>query len=67
MIEVNESNTQDVNRPFPNLVPTEILVFCLYLRSLTPKKVSLQNQVILHIYNIECHSQTSLKVAFVRL
>ena len=49
MIEVNESNTQDVNRPFPNLVPTEILVFCLYLRSLTPKKVSLQNRVILHI------------------
>ena len=31
MIEVNESNTQDVNRPFPNLIPTETLVFSLYL------------------------------------
>ena len=32
IIEVNESNTQDVSRPFPNLIPTEILVFCLYLK-----------------------------------
>ena len=29
--EVNESNTQDVNRAFPNLIPTETLVFSLYL------------------------------------
>ena len=29
-IEFNESNAQDVNRPFPNLITTEILVFCLY-------------------------------------
>ena len=26
-----ESSTQDVNRGFPNLVPTETLMFCLYL------------------------------------
>ena len=32
IIEVNESNTQDVSRPFPNLIPTETLVFCFYLR-----------------------------------
>ena len=31
IIEVNESNTQDVNRAFPNLIPTETLVFSLYL------------------------------------
>ena len=31
IIEVNESNTQDVNRAFPNLIPTETLVFFLYL------------------------------------
>ena len=31
MIKVNDSNTQDINRPFSNLIPTEILVFCLYL------------------------------------
>ena len=31
IIEVNEPNTQDVNRAFPNLIPTETLVFSLYL------------------------------------
>ena len=31
LIEVNEPNTQDVNRAFPNLIATETLVFPLYL------------------------------------
>ena len=31
IIEVNESNTQDVNRAFSNVIPTETLVFSLYL------------------------------------
>ena len=31
IIEVNESNTQDVIRAFANLIPTETLVFFLYL------------------------------------
>ena len=31
IIEVNESNTQDVNKAFPNLIPTETLVFSFYL------------------------------------
>ena len=31
MIKVNDSNTQDINISFSNLIPTEILVFCLYL------------------------------------
>ena len=49
IIEPNESNTQGVNRYFPNLIPTETLVFCLYLSKFensfvpTPKKVSLQH------------------------
>ena len=32
IIEVDESNTQDIKKPFPNLIPTETLVFSLYLR-----------------------------------
>ena len=46
IIEPNESNTQGVNRYFPNLIPTETLVFCYYLSKFensfapTPKKVS---------------------------
>ena len=32
IIEVHESNTQDIKKPFPNLIPTETLVFSLYLR-----------------------------------
>ena len=31
IIEANESNTQDVNRPFLNLIPTGTLIICLYL------------------------------------
>ena len=30
-LEANESNTQDVNTPLPNLTPTETLVFSLCL------------------------------------
>ena len=31
IIDVNDSNTQDVNRAFTNLIPTETLVSSLYL------------------------------------
>ena len=77
IIEPNESNTQGVNRYFPNLIPTETLVLCLYLSKFensfvpTPKKVSLQHlklifPVILWIFNLKWHDQASLNVPFVR-
>ena len=59
-----------------NLIPTETLVFFLYLNkfansSLNPEKVSLQNwkpifPVISRILYNEWHGQTSLKFACVR-
>ena len=61
---------KDVNRPLMNLIPTETLVFFLYLNkfansSLNPEKVSLQNwkpifPVISRILYNEWHGQTSL-------
>ena len=64
------------NRPFPNLLFHQILLFRLHLRKcvnnlvIHPQKVRLQNlklifPVILRIFDIESHSQTSVKVASV--
>ena len=68
--------TDCINR-LPNLVPFKIFLFCLYIRKFVnsllnyPQKISLQNfkplfPLILRIFDLECHGQTSLKVAFVK-
>ena len=55
----------------------QIFLFCLYIRKFVnsllnyPQKISLQNfkplfPLILRIFDLECHGQTSLKVAFVK-
>ena len=65
------------NRPFPNLLFCQILLFGLYLRKYAnnlvihpQKKYVLQNLqliflVILRIFVLECHGQTSVKVELV--
>ena len=64
------------DRLFPNLLFCQILLFGFYLRKyaiiwlLTLKKVRLQNLqliflVILRIFVLECHGQTSVKVELV--
>ena len=68
--------TDCVNRLFPNLILFQIFLFRLYIRKFVnnllnyPQKISLQNfkslfPLILRIFDLECHGQTSLKVAFV--
>ena len=69
--------TDCVNRLFPNLILFQIFLFRLYIRKFVnsllnyPQKISLQNfkplfPLILQIFDLECHGQTSLKVAFVK-
>ena len=65
------------DRPLPNLLFCQILLFGLYLRKCAnnlvvhpQKKVRLQNLqltflVILRIFVLECHGQTSVKVELV--
>ena len=63
-----------LNRPFPNLTLLKILLFRLYFRKflngyLPLKNISFQNfkpifSVILRIFDLKCHGQTSLKVTF---
>ena len=61
----------------PNLILFQIFLFCLYIRKFVnsllnySQKISLQNfkplfPLILWIFDLECHVQTSLKVAFVK-
>ena len=69
--------TDCVNRLFPNLILFQIFLFRLYIRKFVnsllnyPQKISLQNfkplfPLILQIFDLECHGQTSLKAAFVK-
>ena len=69
--------TDCVNQLFPNLILFQIFLFCLYIRKFVnsllnyPQKISLQNfksffPLVLRIFDLECHGQTSLKVAFVK-
>ena len=66
-----------VNRLFPNLILFQIFLFRLYIRKFVnsflnyPQKISLQNfkslfPLVLRIFDLECHGETSLKVAFVK-
>ena len=69
--------TDCVNPLFPNLILFQIFLFHVYIRKFVnsllnyPQKLSLQNfkplfPLILWIFDLECHGQTSLKVAFVK-
>ena len=69
--------TDCINRLFPNLILFQIFLFHLYIRKFVnsllnyPQKISLQNfkplfPLILWIFDLECHGQTSLKVALVK-
>ena len=69
--------TDCLNRLSPNLILFQIFLFRLYIRKFVnsllnyPQKISLQNfkplfPLILQIFDLECHGQTSLKVAFVK-
>ena len=69
--------TDCINRLFPNLILFQIFLFRLYIRKFVnsllnyPQKISLQNfkplfPLILRIFDLECHGQTSLKVDFVK-
>ena len=62
---------------FPNLILFQFFLFRLYIRKFVnsllnyPQKISLQNfkslfPLILRFFDLECHGQTSLKVAFVK-
>ena len=62
---------------FPNLILFQFFLFRLYIRKFVnsffnyPQKISLQNfkslfPLILRFFDLECHDQTSLKVAFVK-
>ena len=62
---------------FPNLILFQFFLFRLYIRKFVnsllnyPQKISLQNfkplfPLILWIFDLECHGQTSLKVALVK-
>ena len=66
-----------INQLFPNLILFQIFLFHLYIRKIVnsllnyPQKISLQNfkslfPLILRFFDLECHGQTSLKVAFVK-
>ena len=68
--------TDCVNRLFPNFILFQIFLFRLYIRKFVnsllnyPQKINLQNfkppfPLILRIFDLECHDQTSLKVAHV--
>ena len=68
--------TDLVNRHFPNLILFQVFLFRLYIRKSVnsllnySQKISLQNfnplfPLILRIFDLECHSQTSLKASFV--
>ena len=68
--------TDSISQLFLNLILFQIFLFCLYIRNFVssllnyPQKISLQNlkplfPLILRIFDLECHDQTSLKVAHV--
>ena len=65
------------NRLFPSLILFQIFLFRLYIRTFVnsflnyPQKIRLENfkpffPLILRISGLECHGQSSLKVAFVK-
>ena len=69
--------TDCINQLFPNLILFQIFLFRLYIRKFVnsllnyPQKISLQNfklllPLILQIFDLECHGQTSLEVASVK-
>ena len=69
--------TDCANRLFPNLILFQIFLFHLYIRKFVnsllnyPQKISLQNfkplfPLVLRIFDLECHGQTSLEVVFVK-
>ena len=69
--------TDRINQLFLNLILFQVFLFCLYIRKFVnsllnyPQKISLQNfkplfPLILQIFDLECHGQTSLKVIFVK-
>ena len=66
------------DKPFPNLLFYQILLFCLHLRKyvnnlvIHTAKVRLQNLQLLflvtvRIFHLECHGQTSVSVELVML
>ena len=63
--------TDCIDQLFPNLILFQVFLFCLYSLLNYPQKISLQNfnplfPLILQIFDLECHGQTSLKVVFVK-
>ena len=65
------------NQLFPNLILFQIFLFRLYIRKFVnslpnyPQIISFQNfkplfPLILQLFDLECHGETSLKVAFVK-